>query len=119
MDLVELYKHSNNIQEFEEGDLIFSEGDAGDAMYIVLEGEIEIVALRRVFEVAGPGDIIGEMALIEEGPRTAAARVKESCRVVPIDEKEFLFMTEKMPYFSLHVMKVLVRRLKEMDLLFN
>lgn len=122
MDLLELFKHSTDKKEMSPGELLFSEGEPGDYMYVILEGEIEIVALQRVFEVAGPGSIVGEMALIEKGPRTAAARVSfncEKCIIAVIDENEFLFMVRKMPEFSLHVMEVLVRRLREMDLKYN
>jgi CRP-like cAMP-binding protein len=119
MRLIDLFKHSSTKRKFAVGELIFSEGEPGDNLYVILEGKVEIVAMRQVFEVAGPGDIIGEMALIEPGPRTAAARVVETCVAAVVDEKEFLFMTKKMPDFSLYVMRVLVRRLKEMDLKFN
>lgn len=119
MELLDLFKHSPNKLEFEAGSIIFSEGQAGDKLYVIVEGEIEIVALRHVFEVAGPGSVVGEMALIEPGPRTAAARAKTDCVVVPVDEKEFLFLTKRMPEFSLHVMAILVKRLREMDRRFN
>ena len=119
MELLDLFKHSGNKQSFKSGDLIFTEGETGDKLYVIIEGQIEIVAMRHVFEVAGPGSVVGEMALIEPGPRTAAARALTDCVVVPVDEKEFLFMTKKMPEFSLHVMGILVKRLREMDRRFN
>lgn len=119
MELIDLFRHSSNKRRYTSGELIFLEGENGDNAYVILEGKVEIVAMRQVFEVAGPGDLIGEMALIEPGPRTAAARVLEDCEVAIIDEKEFLFMTKKLPDFSLYVMRVMVRRLREMDLRFN
>lgn len=119
MELLELFKHSPNKKKVKAGEILFTEGDPGNAMYVILEGEIEIVALRHVFEVAGPGSVVGEMALIDPGPRTAAARVKIDAVVVPIDEKEFLFLVQKMPNFAILVMTLLVKRLRSMDHRFN
>ena len=122
MDLIEIFKHSTVKETWKSGDLLFNEGEEGHHMYVILSGNVEIVAMRRVFEVAGPGDIVGEMALIEPGPRTAAARVSantDRCEVAIVDEKEFLHLTRKMPEFSLHVMQILVRRLREMDMIYN
>lgn len=119
MEVVDLFKHSPNKKTFKEGQILFNEGEMGDVMYVILEGEVEIVAMRHVFEVAGPGSIVGEMALIDPGPRTAAVRAKTNCVVVPIDTKEFLFMVQKMPDFSLRVMSLLVKRLRMMDARFN
>ena len=119
MELLDLFKHSVNKKAFKAGELIFTEGEPGDKLYVIIAGQIEIVAMRHVFEVAGPGSVVGEMALIEPGPRTAAARALTDCEVVPVDEKEFLFLTKKMPEFSLHVMSILVKRLREMDKRFN
>jgi CRP-like cAMP-binding protein len=116
VDIVDMFEHSSDVLEFEAGHVLFCEGDEGDNAYVILDGEIEIVALSNVFEVAGPGDVIGEMALISSAPRTAAARVKTDCEVVPIDQQRFLFMVEKMPEFSLYVMKILARRLANMDI---
>lgn len=119
MELLDLFKHSPNRKPVKAGEVLFTEGDPGDKMYVILEGEVEIVAMRHVFETAGAGSVVGEMALIDPGPRTAAARVKTDAVVVPIDSKEFLFLVQKMPQFSLLVMTLLVKRLRSMDLRFN
>ena len=61
------------------GDFLFREGDSGDRMYVLLEGEIEVFLGDLVLETAEPDMVIGEMALIDDGPRTANAVAKTAC----------------------------------------
>jgi CRP-like cAMP-binding protein len=91
------------------------EGAPGDVMYVVLEGEVELLVRSQVLEVAGPGDLVGEMALIDAKPRSATARAKSDCRLAPVDERRFLFLVHEHPFFALHVMRVLTDRLRRMD----
>src|SRR5262245_3007054 len=74
MDLRSLFARSDNVQEFQANSTIFAEGTPGDVMYVVLDGEVELRVRDEVLEVAGPGDIVGEMALIDVKPRSATAR---------------------------------------------
>jgi len=56
-----------------------------------------------------------EMALIDARERSATAIAKSDCRLAPVDQKRFLFMVQQTPFFSLDVMRVLVRRLRHMN----
>ena len=80
MDLRGLFADADNVQEFQANSTIFVEGTPGNVMYVVLEGEVELLVRSQVLEVAGPGDIVGEMALINAKPRSATARAKSDCR---------------------------------------
>jgi CRP-like cAMP-binding protein len=115
MDLRGLFADSNNVQVFQANATIFAEGSPGDVMYVVIEGEVELRVRRDVLEVAGPGAIIGEMALIDDLPRSATAQAKSECRLAPVDERRFLFLVHEHPLFALHVMRVLTERLRRMD----
>jgi CRP-like cAMP-binding protein len=84
-------------------------------MYVVLDGEVELRVQGEVLEVAGPGDIVGEMALIDAKPRSATVRAISDCRLAPVDERRFLFMVHETPFFALHVMRVLADRLHRMN----
>src|SRR5271169_6754587 len=71
---------------FRAGQEIFKEGDAGDGVYVVKDGAVEIsVAVgqsgRQVFSKVEPGDIFGEMAVIEDKPRSASAVAREGATV--------------------------------------
>lgn len=78
---------------FGAGDLIFSEGEAPNGAYLIESGRIEISTVqfgeRRVLGELGPGMLLGEMAVIDESPRTATARALTSCRLTRIDATQF------------------------------
>jgi CRP/FNR family cyclic AMP-dependent transcriptional regulator len=115
MNLRNLFEHTKNVQEFQAGSTIFAEGAPGDVMYVVLDGEVEVRVGSAVAEVAGPGEIVGEMALIDAQARSATTVAKSDCRLALVDEQRFLYMVQETPFFSLHVMRVLANRLRRMD----
>jgi len=100
---------------FAAGDVIFSEGDKGDVMYVVRSGEVTIERHGHFMEALSGGGIFGEMALIDGSPRSATVRAKTDCEVVPINEKSFLFLVHETPYFAIAVMRTLADRLRRMD----
>ena len=84
-------------------------------MYVLLEGEIEIFLGDFMLETAEPGVLIGEMALIDDSPRTANAVAKAACRLAEIDRRRFHFLIQQHPHFATHVMKTLADRLRHMN----
>ncbi len=109
---VNLFRNTTDFRTVTAGEIIFNAGDKGDFMYVVQEGEIEIVLNGRHVETIGPGGIFGEMALIDNHPRSASAIARTDAHIVPIDEKRFNFMVQQTPFFALHVMKITVERLR-------
>ena len=104
------------------GTKIFQHGDAGDKLYLILEGRIRISREvpgmgEEALAVLGPGQVFGEMALLDESPRSADARVHERCRVLAIPKDGFddlLFMHKDLAYEVLWSMvRILVHRLRE------
>ena len=69
----------------------------------------------RVVDTLGPGEMFGEMALIDGSPRSAEARTKGACELQPIDERAFLSLVRETPYFALDVMRTLALRLRAMN----
>ena len=112
MTTLQLFQNSKDAVSYPAGTLIFDEGDQAELMYAVIEGEVEILHHGKVIDEAGPGALIGEMALIEASPRMATARARTDCRVVPINEKRFLFLVQQTPFFALQVMRILSERLR-------
>lgn len=115
MNLEEIFQNDPNIQSFTAGQTIFAEGDLGDFMYVVITGNLEIQVHGQVMETAVPGDILGEMALIDNRTRSAAVIARTDVMLVPIDQKRFTFLVQETPYFALHVMRVLAERLGKMN----
>jgi CRP/FNR family cyclic AMP-dependent transcriptional regulator len=97
------------------GKTIFETGQPRDLMFVVKEGEVDIRVGGKVVETVGVDGFFGEMALIDGGLRSATAVAKKDCTLVPINEKQFLFMVEEIPFFALHVMRTLTARLRQVD----
>ena len=112
MTTLNLFRNAKDVQSFTAGQTIFEAGQPGDLMYVVQEGDIDIMLAGRVIDTAGPGGIIGEMALISDKPRSAAAVAKSDCKLVPIDEKRFTLLVQQTPYFAIQVMRVIAERLR-------
>ena len=115
MTTIKYFRNSEDAQTFRAGQVIFNEGDPGNMMYAIVEGEVDIVVADRVVNTIPAGSIVGEMALIDRSPRSATAVARTQCRLVPVDERRFLFMVQQTPNFSLDVMRILASRLREMD----
>jgi CRP/FNR family cyclic AMP-dependent transcriptional regulator len=115
MNLQSLFANTKNMQEFQAGATIFAERTPGDVMYVVLEGEVEVRVGSAVVAVAGPGEIVGEMALIDAHARSATAVARSACRLALVNEQRFLYMVQETPFFALHVMRVLAARLRRRD----
>ena len=97
------------------GEVLFSEGDAGDCMYILRSGQVGLQRGGKTIETVGPGGIFGEMSLIDGSPRSAAARAMTDCELLEIDEKTFVFLVHETPYFALDVMRTLAARIRSMN----
>jgi CRP/FNR family transcriptional regulator, cyclic AMP receptor protein len=115
MNPKEFFRQETDTLRLGPGDFLFQEGDSGEKMYVLLEGDIEVFLGDFVLETAGPGMLIGEMALIDEGPRTANAVAKTACRLTQIDRRRFYFLVQQHPHFATHVMKTLADRLRDMN----
>jgi CRP-like cAMP-binding protein len=99
---------------FAAGQIVFKAGDPGETMYIITEGEVDILdGSGTALETAGPGSIFGELALIDDEPRSATVVAKTDCRLVAVDRRRFEYMVQETPFFGLAVMKVLADRLRK------
>jgi CRP-like cAMP-binding protein len=104
----------NNIdaQPFKAGSVIFREGDEAHELFVVKSGQVRIqIGNRTVTELAADS-IFGEMALIDNEPRSATAIAVTDVELVAVSEKQFLFLVGQTPYFALKVMRVLAQRLR-------
>jgi CRP-like cAMP-binding protein len=106
---------NTEILTFGPGEHIFSEGDTGKAMFSILEGTVEIRTKDKTVYTAGPGEILGEMSLIDNKPRSATAVAKSQCKLALIDEKRFDFLIQQTPLFINQIMKALTDRLRHMN----
>lgn len=97
------------------GEQLFREGDAGDVMYVLMAGEAVVTAGGLSIEVCKAGDILGEVALIDDSPRSATVTACADCELAIIDKKRFHFLVDETPHFAIDVMRAMARRLKQAD----
>src|SRR5262245_20744245 len=115
MNLDDLFRQEADALQLAPGNFLFQEGEKGDTTYVLLEGEIDIFLGDFVLETSGPNSIIGEMALIEDSPRTANAVAKTPAKLAQIDRRRFHFLVQQTPHFATYVMKTLADRLRHMN----
>jgi sigma-B regulation protein RsbU (phosphoserine phosphatase) len=95
-------------------EVIFEEGQSGECMYLVLSGEVEVSVKGRPIDTLGPGSIFGEMALVDDQPRSATVIALDSSRVVPVDFDRFKRLVQQSPDFALQVMGTMSSRLRRL-----
>jgi CRP/FNR family transcriptional regulator, cyclic AMP receptor protein len=95
---ISFFRNATDFESFSAGQIIFQEGQPGEVMYAVTEGEVDIIVHN-----------------IDTQPRSATAIAKTDCKLVPISEKRFTFLVQQTPNFALQVMRVLAYRLRHMD----
>ena len=112
IDFALLARATGETRNFKAGELIIKVGDPGHEFFVIKSGSAAVRLGNRTLEVMGEGEIFGEMALIDSEPRSASVVAETDCVVVPVSEKQFLFMTSEAPFFALSLMRVLVQRLR-------
>jgi CRP-like cAMP-binding protein len=106
------FVQSKRFFTFEAGQVIFERGDASDFMYGIVTGDVDIRLGDRLLETISAGSVFGEMALIDDEPRSATAVAKTECRVVQVDAPGFHELIILHPEFALEVMKLMTHRLR-------
>ncbi len=112
VDLLAYLKNEGACQAFQPGEVIFREGYPGEIMYVVLDGEVKITLEKMPINILKPGSILGEMALVDNSPRSATAIASTHCWLLPLDQNRFKALIPTHPEFSLEVMTVMAQRLR-------
>jgi CRP-like cAMP-binding protein len=117
---LQFFKSEGKLQDIPQGKTIFAESEKSlpfllmrQRMYLLLEGEVSVLAKDTPIATVGKGEIFGEMASINQAPRSAAAVAKTPCRVIALDDKQFQAALAKRPEFALMLMSVMVGRLRD------
>lgn len=108
-------------QRYGKSEIIFEQGSTGSEMYLIHRGRV-LLSVRQdetqqvPLVVLNPGDFFGEMALVDDSPRSAtASAVEDDTELIVMDRARFLFMVRQQPEFALSLMHTLCRRLRDMD----
>jgi CRP-like cAMP-binding protein len=108
-------------QRYRKSEVIFEEGSTGSEMYLIRSGRVllsigQYETPQVPLVVLNPGDFFGEMALVDDSPRSAtASAVEDDTELIVIDRARFLFMVRQQPEFALSLMHTFCQRLRDMD----
>ncbi|MDR3391261.1 MAG: cyclic nucleotide-binding domain-containing protein [Sulfuriferula sp.] len=112
-ELENLFHHESDLCGVPADQTLFSEGDTGDVMYVLMSGTANILVNGKVVEQAVRGTMLGEMSVIEDGAlRSATVVTTSECKFVPVDQARFKFLIQNTPNFGIHVMRVIANRLR-------
>ena len=109
------------LRRYGESEVIFEEGSTGDEMYLIHSGTVVLTVRGEGREpvtlaVLNPGDFFGEMALVDDAPRSAtAAAADDGAQLLVLDRSKFMFTVRQQPQFALSIMHTLCQHIRELD----
>lgn len=106
-------------KSYRVGETLVRQGEVGDCMFVLQEGEVEVIkeedGREAVVDVLKAGEMFGEMAIIERQLRSATVRAVTPVRVLTIDKKTFLRRVHEDPTLALNVLKTMSNRIRKLD----
>lgn len=106
-------------QSYQPGQLIMRQGDTGVGAFIIRSGKVDIIQERdgkeQKLATLGPGDVVGEMALLDEFPRSASVRAIEPTTALGIQRWHFKGILESHPQLALALLPILTRRIRSAE----
>jgi len=97
------------------GTLLVDQGETGQEAFLVLSGEVGIKRNGRRIATATAGDMVGELSLLDHGPRTASAECDTDCTLFVLDQRHFRSVLESNPSFTAKLLATLAGRIRELD----
>ena len=94
--------------------IIIKQGEAGNELYILISGEVEVYTNDKKLASLGPGSCIGELSIIDEEPRSATVKTKKKTKILSINRRDFLLTLKENPSISINIMQVIAGRLRKL-----
>lgn len=98
-----------------DGTVIIDQGQLGREAFVILDGQVVVKRRDRKIATLGPGDMVGELALLDHGPRTASAICDGDCTLFVLDQRHFRGVLEDHPAITMKLLAVLANRIRELD----
>ena len=106
-------------KNYQDGEVIVCQGDLGDCMYVVQEGQVEVYIQNQGDDIRlailGEGDLFGEMAIFENEVRSASVRALGKVRLLTVDKQNFLRRVHQDPSLAFRLMQKLSRNIRELN----
>ncbi len=103
---------------YHDGDVIIRQGDEGDCMYVIQEGQVEVILESQgqeiPLQVHGPGAFFGEMAIFDKDVRSATVRALGESKILTVDKKNFMRRVHEDPSLAFHLVETMSHRIREL-----
>jgi CRP/FNR family cyclic AMP-dependent transcriptional regulator len=113
-ELAQLARVSEDV-EVEPGKALVKEGETGQEFFVIVDGNVKVTRKRRRVAKRGPGDFVGEIALLEDTPRTATVTTETRVRLFVLTRKDFRHLLDENPGVERKVLRALARRVVELS----
>jgi len=104
---------------YQDGELIVEQGETGKCMYIVQQGQVDVLVAgsdgETLLSVLGPGDVFGEMALFTKQPRSATVRAHGEARVLTVDKRGFMKRIHQDPSLAFRILQNMSQRIQRLN----
>ena len=115
MNVLNLFKDWGDVREYGAGDVVFTDREPADAMFLILSGEVELQLHGEALSIESEGAMIGETAMLGSGSRSGTATARNDVKLARLDSAQLMDLMSKNPEFALHVMAGLANRLRAVD----
>ena len=112
-ELLSQISQISKAKDYESGEVIFNEGDYGDSMFIVIEGEVSIQKNRKSIAILDKGSSLGEMALLDNETRSADATAKVDSVLLKINQDVFYELMEGNSDIMKQIIRLLTSRIRD------
>ena len=103
----------------QDGEIIVRQGDPGDSMFVVQAGQVQVLAERdgveTLLNVAQEGELLGEMAIFDQKPRSATLRAMGKTKILTIDKKNFMRRINEDPTIAFRIVETMSQRVRELS----
>jgi len=114
---IDLSKFERFVRTFEEGEIIFCEYEPGDAFYLIQTGRVKIVKIigniEKIVDILEPGEFFGEMALLENAPRSASIIALENCKILEFNRSNFEVLMTGNPQMVIKLLSLFAQRIHD------
>lgn len=97
------------------GSVIVDQGQTGREAFVVLSGKVEVTRSKRKVADLGPGAVVGELSLLDHGPRTATVTCVTDCELLVIDRRNFRAVLQEVPTLAVKLLATIAGRIRDLD----
>jgi CRP/FNR family cyclic AMP-dependent transcriptional regulator len=112
---VDLSMFNRFAKTYQKGDVIFCEYEPGDTFYLIQSGRVQIVKImgdiEKIIDILQPGEVFGEMAILEEAPRSASAIALDQVKALEFNQENFEVLMQGNPQIALKLLKLFTKRI--------